>query len=154
MTMLDPGQRFPDFSLQNQDGKTETLADYTGKWLVVYVYPKDDTPGCTIQGKAFTATKAEFEKRGIHVAGVSADDVASHKEFCNKYSLTVELLSDPSASLLKALGVPQSEYKGTLYWGRTTFVVDPKGVLRKVYPNVSPQGHEETLLKDIVALQG
>ena len=152
--MLDAGQRFPDFSLQNQDGKTETLADYTGKWLVVYVYPKDDTPGCTIQGKAFTATKAEFEKRGIHVAGVSADDVASHKDFCNKYSLTVELLSDPSASLLKALGVPQSEYKGTLYWGRTTFVVDPKGVLRKVYPNVSPQGHEETLLKDIVALQG
>jgi peroxiredoxin Q/BCP len=154
MTMLDAGQRFPDFSLQNQDGKTETLASYAGKWLVVYVYPKDDTPGCTIQGKAFTATKAEFEKRGIHVAGVSADDVASHKDFCNKYSLTVELLSDPGTSLLKALGVPQSEYKGTLYWNRTTFVVDPKGVLRKVYPNVNPQGHEETLLKDIVALQG
>jgi peroxiredoxin Q/BCP len=152
--MLDVGQKFPDFALQNQDGKSETLASYSGKWLVVYVYPKDDTPGCTIQGKAFTATKAEFDKRGVVVAGLSADDVESHKDFCNKYSLTVELLADPQAKLLKALGVGQSEYKGTLYWNRTTFVVDPSGVLRKVYPNVTPQGHEEVLLKDIGALQG
>jgi thioredoxin-dependent peroxiredoxin len=152
--MLDVGQKFPDFSLKNQDGKSETLASYAGKWLVVYVYPKDDTPGCTIQGKAFTATKAEFDERGIHVAGLSADDVASHKDFCNKFSLTVELLADPETKLLKALGVGQSEYKGTMYWNRTTFVVDPIGVLRKVYPNVVPQGHEEVLLKDIAALQG
>jgi thioredoxin-dependent peroxiredoxin len=152
--MLDVGQRFPDFSLKNQDGKTETLASYAGKWLIVYVYPKDDTPGCTIQGKAFTATKAEFDKRGVIVAGLSADDVASHKDFCNKYSLTVELLADPETQLLKALGVGQSEYKGTMYWNRTTFVVDPTGVLRKVYPSVTPQGHEEILLKDIAALQG
>jgi thioredoxin-dependent peroxiredoxin len=117
------------------------------------VDPKDDTPGCTIQGKAFTATKAEFEKRGIHVAGLSADDVASHQGFCTKYSLTVELLADPDARLLKALGVEQSEYKGTMYWNRTTFVVDPKGILRKVYANVNPQGHEDVLLKDIVDLQ-
>lgn len=151
--MLDVGQRFPDFSLKNQDGKTETLASYAGKWLVVYIYPKDDTPGCTIQGKAFTATKSEYEKRGVVVVGLSADDVASHKDFCNKYSLTVELLADPQTVLLKALGAGQSEYKGTLYWNRTTFVVDPQGVLRKVYPNVSPQGHEETLLKDLAALQ-
>ncbi len=151
--MLDVGQRFPDFSLKNQDGKTETLASYAGKWLVVYIYPKDDTPGCTIQGKAFTATKSEYEKRGVVVVGLSADDVASHKDFCNKYSLTVELLADPQTVLLKALGAGQSEYKGTLYWNRTTFVVDPKGVLRKVYANVNPQGHEETLLKDVAALQ-
>jgi len=152
--MLDVGQKFPDFSLKNQDGKVETLASYAGKWLVAYVYPKDDTPGCTIQGKAFTATKAEFDKRGIHVAGLSADDVASHRAFCNKFSLTVELLADPETKLLKALGVEQSEYKGTMYWNRTTFVVDPTGVLRKVYPNVTPQGHEEVLLKDIAGLQG
>ena len=82
--MLDVGQKFPDFSLKNQDDKIETLASYAGKWLVVYVYPKDDTPGCTIQGQAFTATKAEFDRRGIHVAGVSADDVVSHKSFCDK----------------------------------------------------------------------
>jgi thioredoxin-dependent peroxiredoxin len=151
--MLEAGNPFPDFSLKNQDSKTETLASYAGKWLVVYVYPKDDTPGCTIQGKGFTATKAEYEKRGIHVVGLSADDVTSHKDFCNKYSLTVELLADPDTQLLKALGVPQSEYKGTLYWNRTTFVVDPTGMVRKVYPNVNPQGHEEALLKDLVAMQ-
>jgi peroxiredoxin Q/BCP len=151
--MLDVGQRFPEFSLKNQDAKTQTLASFAGKWLVVYVYPKDDTPGCTIQGKAFTATKAEFEKRGIHVVGLSADDVASHKGFCDKFSLTVELLADPDATLLKALGVGQSEYKGNHYWNRTTFVVDPTGVVRKVYPSVTPQGHEELLLKDISSLQ-
>ena len=73
------GKRFPGFSLQNQDGKNVTLDDFGGKWLVLYVYPKDDTPGCTIQGKSFTATKQEFDDAGIAVAGVSADDVASHK---------------------------------------------------------------------------
>lgn len=152
--MLEVGQRFPEFSLKNQDNKTQTLASYAGKWLVVYVYPKDDTPGCTIQGKAFTATKSEFEKRGIHVVGVSADDVASHKGFCDKFSLTVELLADPDAALLKALGAGQSEYKGNHYWNRTTFVVDPTGTVRKVYPSVTPQGHEEVLLKDVAGLQG
>jgi peroxiredoxin Q/BCP len=151
--MLEAGQRFPDFSLKNQDDKTETLASYAGKWLVVYVYPKDDTPGCTIQGKGFTATKAEFEKRGIHVAGISADDVASHQGFCSKHSLTVELLSDPAGKLLGALGVPQNEYKGMLFWSRSTFVVDPTGIIRKVYANVNPQGHEEVVLKDVAALQ-
>ena len=98
-------------------------------------------------------TAAEFEKRGIHVAGLSADDVASHAGFCSKFDLTVELLADPDTTLLKALGVPQSEYKGALYWNRSTFVVDPQGTLRKVYANVNPQGHEEVLLKDIEALQ-
>ena len=154
MTTLAVGDRAPDFTLPGSGGKPVHLADLiANKAVVVFFYPKDDTPGCTIQGKAFTATKAEFEKRGIHVAGISADDVASHKDFCTKYSLTVELLADPEAKLLKALGVPQSEYKGTLYWNRTTFVVDPTGVLRKVYPSVNPQGHEEVLLKDIAALQ-
>jgi peroxiredoxin Q/BCP len=139
--MLDSGQKFP--------GKTKTLNDYAGKWLVLYVYPKDDTPGCTIQGKSFTATKAEYEKAGINVVGLSADDVNSHKNFCNKFSLTIDLLADPQAKLLKALQVGQSEWKGTMYWDRTTFVVDPKGVLRKVYLKVQPEGHEKTLLKDI-----
>jgi peroxiredoxin Q/BCP len=117
------------------------------------VYPKDDTPGCTIQGKSFTATKGEFERRGIHVIGVSADDVASHKGFCDKYSLSVELLADPHAKLLGALGAGQSEWQGTMYWNRTTWVVDPTGIVRKAYANVKPQGHEEVLLGDIAALQ-
>lgn len=148
------GNQFPDFKLENQDGKTRTLADYAGKYLVLYVYPKDDTPGCTIQGKSFTATRSQFEKLGVHVVGLSADDVQSHKDFCDKYAFAVELLADPKATLLTALGVGQTEYKGTMYWDRTTFVVSPSGVLIKTYEKVNPQGHEEALLRDLQGLVG
>src|SRR5258705_9022156 len=103
------GNRFPEFNLQNQDGKNVTLNDFAGKWLVVYVYPKDDTPGCTIQGKSFTATKQEFDDANIAVVGVSEDDVASHKNFCNKFSFTIDLLADPTHELLIAAGVQQSD---------------------------------------------
>jgi len=149
----ETGKRFPDFSLQNQDGKTVTLDDYQGKWLVLYVYPKDDTPGCTIQGKSFTATKQEFDDANIAVVGVSADDVESHKTFCNKFSFTIDLLADPDHKLLSAAGVGQSDYKGTMYWNRTTFVIDPAGNLRKVYEKVNPEGHERVLLDDIKAMR-
>ena len=148
------GQAFSDFSLPNQDGKTVTLDDFKGKWLVVYVYPKDDTPGCTIQGKSFTASRSDFQAAGIEVVGVSADDVASHKNFCNKFGFTIDLLADTGAELLNAMSVDQREYKGTMYWNRTSFVVDPEGTLRKVYTNVTPEGHEQVLLTDIKALQG
>ena len=152
--MLEPGAPFPNFSLPNQDGKTVSLKDFAGKWLVVYVYPKDDTPGCTIQGKSFTATRSDFESAGIEVVGVSQDDVASHKNFCNKFAFTIDLLADTNAELLKAAGVEQSEYKGTMYWNRTTFVIDPKGIVRKIYTNVKPDGHETVLLQDIKSMQG
>src|SRR3954462_6746703 len=135
---LQSGERFPDFVLQNQDGKTVTLSDFAGKWLVVYVYPKDDTPGCTIQGKSFTATKQEFDDAGVVVLGVSEDDVASHKSFCDKFAFTIDLLADTKRELLGAMGVGQSEWKGTMYWDRTSYVVDPSGVLRKVYLKVKP----------------
>jgi peroxiredoxin Q/BCP len=147
------GQRFVDFKLQNQDGKTVSLNDFQGKWLVVYVYPKDDTPGCTIQGKSFTATKQEFDDANIAVVGVSEDDVNSHKDFCNKFGFTIDLLADPNHEFLKAAGVDQSEYKGTMYWSRTSFVIDPKGNLRKTYLKVNPEGHERVLLNDIRQLQ-
>jgi thioredoxin-dependent peroxiredoxin len=151
--MLSVGSPFPTFSLPNQDGKTVTLNDFAGKWIVVYVYPKDDTPGCTIQGKSFTATRADFQAAGIEVVGVSQDDVASHKNFCNKFGFTIDLLADTNATLLHAAGVGQSEYKGTMYWNRTSFVIDPNGLLRKVYENVKPEGHEQTLLADIKGMQ-
>lgn len=147
------GKQFPEFSLQNQDGKTVKLDDFAGKWLVLYVYPKDDTPGCTIQGKSFTAAKHQFDEAGITVVGVSADDVASHKDFCNKFAFTIDLLADPDQKLLNAAGVAQSEYKGTMYWERTSFVIDPEGVLRKTYLKVNPDGHETVLLDDIKAMQ-
>ncbi len=88
------------------------------------------------------------------MVGISADDVASHKAFCDKFSFTIDLLADPEQKLLKAAGVGQSEWKGTLYWDRTTFVVDPQGVLRKVYEKVKPEGHERVLLDDIKQLAG
>ena len=147
------GQRFVDFKLQNQDGKTVTLDDFKGQWLVVYVYPKDDTPGCTIQGKSFTASKADFDEANIAVVGVSEDNVASHKSFCNKFGFTIDLLADPKHELLKAADVGQSEYKGTMYWNRTSFVIDPEGTLRKIYRKVNPEGHERVLLDDIKSMQ-
>ncbi len=151
--MLEAGQRFPDFRLQNQDKKEKGLGDYAGSWLVLYVYPQDDTPGCTIQGKSFTATKAEFDAAGIKVVGLSPDDADSHKRFCDKFSFTIDLLADPQAKLLGALGVGQSAWEGTMYWDRTTFVVDPTGTIRKVYTKVRPQGHERMLLDDIAAMK-
>src|SRR5690349_12127460 len=150
---LEEGKRFVDFNLKNQDGETVKLDDFKGKWLVVYVYPKDDTPGCTIQGKSFTASKQQFDDAGVTVLGLSADDVESHKSFCDKFAFTIDLLADPERKLLSAAGVGQSDYKGTMYWDRTSFVIDPAGVLRKVYLKVKPDGHERLLLEDIAALK-
>src|SRR6266853_9170 len=151
--MLETGKPFPNFSLPNQDGKQMKLGDFAGKWLVVYVYPKDDTPGCTIQGKGFTASKADFDAAGIKIVGVSADDAASHKNFCTKFAFTIDLLADTDSQLMKALGLGQSEWKGMKFWERTTFVVDPKGIIRKVYEKVNPEGHEKVLLDDIKGMK-
>ncbi len=151
--MLAAGDVFPDFALPNQDGKITKLSDFAGHWLVVYFYPKDDTPGCTIQGKSFTASKSDFDAAGIKVVGVSADDEDSHKNFCNKFSFTIELLADTDSSLMKTLGLGESEWKGMKFWERTTFVVDPKGIVRKVYAKVNPEGHERVLLNDIQGLK-
>lgn len=150
---LEEGKRFVDFNLKNQNGEPATLKDFEGKWLVVYIYPKDDTPGCTIQGKSFTSSKADFDAANIAVVGVSEDDVGSHKNFCNKFGFTIDLLADPEHQLLKAAGVGQSEYKGTMYWNRTTFVIDPQGNLRRTYQKVQPEGHDRLLLQDIKEMQ-
>ncbi len=147
--MIAEGTKLPDFRLQDQNGKWVSRDDFKGRWLVLYVYPKDDTPGCTIQGKAFTATKADFTALGATVVGLSEDDVASHKSFCNKFSFSIDLLADPKRELLAGLGVGQSEWKGVNYWDRTTFVVGPDADVRKVYAKVNPQGHELTLLQDL-----
>lgn len=151
--MLEAGQKFPEFDLKNQAGNNKQLASYEGKWLVLYVYPKDDTPGCTIQGKSFTETKDQFEQLNTVVVGLNTDDIESHQSFCSKYGFTIDLLSDPKGELLEKLGVGQKTFKGSLYWNRTTFLVDPKGTLRKVYTNVDPNGHEKAILTDLKELQ-
>ncbi len=152
--MLQASNPFPNFSLPNQDNQTVSLSDFAGQWLVVYFYPKDDTPGCTVQGKGFSASKKDFDAAGIKIVGVSADDTASHKSFCTKFAFTIDLLSDTDAALMKALEIGQSEWKGMKFWDRTTFVVDPNGIIRKVYEKVSPEGHETALLEDIKAIRG
>jgi peroxiredoxin Q/BCP len=151
--MIKEGAKLPDFRLQNQDGKWVNRDDFKGKWVVLYIYPKDDTPGCTIQGKSFSATKADFTNKNAVVLGLSADDVASHKNFCNKFSFSIELLADPETQLLDELGIGQSEFKGVNYWDRTTVLVGPDFVVRKVYEKVNPNGHEQTLLQDLSSLQ-
>ncbi len=155
---LKVGDAAPDLSAtaiggKYGSGKEISLRDLRGTPVVLCFYPKDDTPGCTIQGKSFTATKQEFDAAKIAVVGVSADDVESHKNFCNKFSFTIDLLADTDHALLNAAGVGQSDYKGTMYWNRTSFVIDPEGVLRKVYEKVNPEGHERVLLDDIKAMQ-
>jgi thioredoxin-dependent peroxiredoxin len=151
--MLSAGNPFPNFALPNQDGKITKLGDFAGQWLVVYFYPKDDTPGCTLQGKSFTASKADFDVAGINVVGVSADDVASHKNFCNKFAFNIDLLADTDSQLMKTLGLGQSEWKGMKFWERTSFVIDPNGIIRKVYGKVNADGHEKVLLDDIKSMK-
>lgn len=146
------GDRAPDFTLPTDSGSV-SLSGLRGRPVVVYFYPKDDTPGCTIQGKSFTATKSEYDAEGVTVVGLSPDDVGSHKAFCDKFAFTIELLADPEAKLLGALGAGQSEWKGTMYWNRTTFVIDPSGVVRKVYTGVKPEGHEKVVLDELRALR-
>jgi thioredoxin-dependent peroxiredoxin len=151
--VLEVGKPFPKFALPNQDGEELKLDDYKGKWVVVYIYPKDDTPGCTIQGKSFTATKEEFDAANIKVLGVSEDGVDSHKAFCNKFGFTIDLLADTDHELLKAVGAEQTEFNGVKYWKRTSFVINPEGTVAKVYESVKADGHERVLLEDIKALQ-
>src|ERR1700687_1799164 len=151
--MLSAGNPFPNFSLPNQDGETIQLSDFAGHWLVIYFYPKDDTPGCTLQGKSYRATKDDFGAAGVKVIGVSADDVASHKNFCNKFAFTIDLLSDTDGSLMKALGIGQAEWKGIKFWERSSFVIDPKCEIRKDYEKVNPEGHEGVLLDDIKGIK-
>jgi peroxiredoxin Q/BCP len=152
--MVEEGKPAPDFELTSDSGETVRLSDFRGKPVVLYFYPKDDTPGCTIQGKSFTATQADYKAANVEVVGVSSDDVSSHKNFCNKFGFTIDLLADTRAELLNIAGVGQSDYKGTMYWDRTTFVIDPEGIVRKVYTNVKPDGHEKVVLDDIKAMQG
>lgn len=142
-------QSLPAFKLKDQSGNSISNSDLAGKWGVIFVYPKDDTPGCTIETKEFTAEMAKYNEAGILAFGLSADDVESHQNFCQKFSLTVPLIADPEEVLLKALRTPQADWKGTMYWQRTSYVFDPEGMIRKVYDQVNPVGHAEAVLNDI-----
>lgn len=151
--MIRVGDLLPYFSLFNQNNKIRKNDDYHGKWMVLYVYPRDDTPGCTVEALGFSAKKGEFERLNAVVVGLSDDEVSSHDSFCAKHKLSVELLADPQAKLLKELGIEQKEYKGKFYFNRTTLIMNEKGTVRYIYNDVSPEGHEKEVLTRLQKLQ-
>ncbi len=148
--ILAEGKKAAAFSVENQDGETVSLASFKGKWLVLYFYPRDNTPGCTIEAIDFTALKKEFEKLGAVVVGVSGDSVKSHCSFIEKKDLQIELLSDPTKEMMKAYGVwGLKKFMGKEYMGviRSTFLIDSSGVIKKVWSPVKVKGHAAAVLE-------
>lgn len=152
---LQPGAKAPDFDLPTDGGANVGLKALSGKTVVLYFYPKDDTSGCTSQAKAFSEAKAEFDKAGAIVIGVSKDSVASHAKFRAKYDLTIALASDVEGKVVEAYGswIEKSMY-GRKYMGidRSTFLIDGQGVLRAVWRKVKVPGHVQDVLKAVQAL--
>ncbi|MDA1353301.1 MAG: thioredoxin-dependent thiol peroxidase [bacterium] len=148
--MLDVGTKAPDFSVKDQDGNTVTLSEFKGKSVVLYFYPKDDTPGCTREGIGFSEKKSEFELKNAVVLGVSKDSVSSHKSFCTKYNLNISLLSDENMDILEPYGAwGEKKNYGKTYMGiiRCTFIIDPTGVITKVWKSVKVDGHVDKVLE-------
>ena len=151
-SLLKIGQKAPAFSLMNHAGKKMTLKDFAGKKLVIYFYPKDDTPGCTKESCDFRDHFARVGKTGAAVIGVSKDSVASHLKFKTKYSLPFDLLSDEEGKMCEAYGVwKEKSMYGRKYMGieRTTFIVDENGKISKIYPKGSVTGHGDEVMKDL-----
>jgi peroxiredoxin Q/BCP len=148
-TELKVGDKAPEFSLPDQDGKKVTLKDLKGRQVVLYFYPKDDTPGCTKEACSFRDSLGPIKKAGAVVLGVSLDDGSSHQRFIAKYGLPFSLLSDEDTAVSKAYGVyKQKNMYGKKYWGieRTTFVIDPAGRLKAVFNKVKVDGHLDEVL--------
>jgi peroxiredoxin Q/BCP len=147
------GQAAPAFKLKDQDGKVHDLADYKGKWVALYFYPKDDTPGCTTQACGFRDNIFAFNKEGAVIVGISVDDVASHKEFAEKHGLPFALLADSDKAVAKRYGVLKT-YMGVMEMARRDmFLIDPDGRIAKHYESVDPDGHSKVVLEDIKALK-
>lgn len=143
----------PNFTLQDSSGLSHTLSDYAGKWVVLYFYPKDDTPGCTIEACGFRDMNEALLAHQAAVIGVSRDDSTSHDQFTRNHSLNFLLLSDPSHVVMEqygAWGKKMFGHEGVL---RKTFIIDPQGRVVKVYGRVTPMGHAEQVLKDLQELQ-
>ena len=150
--MLKIGDIAPDFALLDSEGKEHKLSDYLGRKIVLYFYPKDNTPGCTRQACAFASAYDEFKNRDIVVIGVSRDSVASHKKFAEKYSLPFILLSDPDLVAIQAYGVWQEKkLYGKTSFGvvRTTFIIDEEGKISAVMPKVKPDTNAGEILNNI-----
>jgi peroxiredoxin Q/BCP len=154
-TMPKVGDRAPDFSLPDQDGKVHTLSHYAGKWVLVYFYPRDNTPGCTTEACAIRDDFDNFEKIDAVVLGISTDSVASHKKFADEYKLPFTLLADTEKEVVKAYGVyGEKSMMGKMFMGvkRSSFLIRPDGTIAKVYEKVKPADHSAEVLADIAAM--
>lgn len=152
---MEIGKKAPEFSLADQTGKTHTLTEYNGKWIVLYFYPKDLTPGCTIEACNFRDNIARLSGVGAVVLGVSADPVKRHAKFAETEKLNFPILSDESHDMLNAYGVwQQKSMMGKKYMGivRTTVLIDPAGVIQKIYDKVKVTGHVDEVIGDLATL--
>jgi len=150
MPLIEPGQKAPAFSLKDQHSQTHKLSDYAGRPVVLYFYPKDDTPGCTTEACEFRDAYDVFRDRNAEVLGVSPDDVASHAKFKTKHELPFMLLADPNHEVAEKYGVwGEKNFAGKKYMGinRSTFVIDPEGNVARAMMGIKPAGHASDVLE-------
>lgn len=147
----------PNFELPDQNGEVHKLSDYASKWLVLYFYPKDDTPGCTTEACSFRDGYSEIQKLGnVEIIGISKDSVASHKKFAEKYHLNFTILANPQHDVIEAYDSwKPKKFMGREYYGteRNTFIINPEGQIAKEYIGVTPKGHADQIIADIQKLQ-
>ena len=144
-----------DFSSPDQSGKTRKLSDYKGKWIILYFYPRDDTPGCTKEACSFSDSIHEFEKKGVVIIGVSKDSVESHRKFADKFKLNFPILSDVEKKVIKEYGAwGEKKFMGRTFEGtlRNTYLIDPSGFVVKTYEKVNPLVHTGQILHDLESL--
>src|ERR1700685_1830359 len=146
------GNQAPGFTLPSQEGAQVSLDQFKGKWVVLYFYPKDFTSGCTIEAHNFQRDIDKYTQANAVIVGVSVDNVDSHKSFCTKEGLNFKLLADPNHTVVEKYGSTM-DHDGTTMAARNTFLIDPTGVIRKVYVKVSPQGHSDEVLAELQKLQ-
>lgn len=153
---LKEGDKAPDFTLPDQEGRAHKLSDYKGKWILVYFYPKDNTPGCTMEACALRDHIESIEKNGAVVLGISTDSIKSHEGFAKKYKLPFTILADDEKKVVNLYGVwGKKKFMGREYMGtsRTSFLISPKGKIAKVYEGVKPLSHPKEVIADLGAFQ-
>jgi thioredoxin-dependent peroxiredoxin len=144
------GSKAPGFKLMSQEGKAVDLKDFKGQWVVLYFYPKDMTTGCTIEAHNFQRDQTQYDAKKAAIIGVSADSTDSHQQFCTKENLTFKLLADPEKKVISEYG---SLATNGMVAARNTFIIDPNGVIRKVFTSVKPNPHSEEVLSALSGLQ-
>ncbi len=156
MKKIKLGNKAPNFSLPDVNGKIHKLSDYLGKWVAIYFYPRDNTPGCTMEACSFRDNWSKLSRLGAVVLGISKDSVASHKKFAKKYKLPFSLLSDEKAEVIKKYGAWQKKkMAGREYFGtaRISFLIDPQGKITKIYTKVVPTQHALEVWQDVKLLK-